>query len=601
MQHPPPDQEQSDYYHKVVDCQYACPAHTPVPQYIRLIAEGRYQEAYRLNRLSNVFPGILGRVCDRPCEPACRRGRLGEEPVAICRLKRAAADFRGNEGLSLPLFEHIEKSGKKIALIGAGPASLTVADDLMTLGYECHLFEKEALPGGAMRSQVPAFRLPEAVLNEELDSVISRGLLVYYGHEVRSLRAILDQGFDAVFVGTGAPLPRQLNLPGFEDLREGLYHGVHFLANVAFGHLKRLAGKTLVIGGGNTAMDCSRTALRCGSDDVVVIAPEKPDAMLASPWEQEDALREGVRLMHELLPLAFLSEDGHLTAVRFRKVKRLKDADGRWNPLFDEASAPVDLPCQQVILAIGQDLNLDFVRDCPEIRFQRAADGAQLPLVELDSETYQSGHPKVFFGGDAAFGPRNIIHAVADGHEAAISIDRFCRGLCVSERPALSAVLTSQKMGLHQWSYDNHFAKEGRHPVPAEPEDVCVRSLHLEVEQGFSRDLAAKEAARCLNCDVQTVFQPELCIECDACIDICPVECLMLTQATDDETLRQRFPRKADNHSQAIFSAAVPQTDRLMVKDENHCLHCGLCAERCPTAAWDMQSLEMLIPRAGDV
>lgn len=599
MQKKPESSEQTEYYHKVVDCQYACPAHTPVPQYIRLIAERKYTEAYMLNRRSNVFPGILGRVCDRPCEPACRRGRVEEKPVAICRLKRVAADFKSDDiSQWLPEVPE-EKNGKKIALVGAGPASLTVTDDLLPLGYECHLFEKDQKPGGAMCSQVPSFRLPQKVLDEETASVLNRGAKVFYNTRVKSLKSLLDQGYDAVFVGAGAPEARKLLLPGVENIQSGLLPGVEFLANVAFEHLDSLTGTTLVIGGGNTAMDCCRTALRVGSSQVKVIAPESYEQMLASPWEKEDSEREGIEFINHLLPVEFQSHNGALTAVVFKKLKSLFDESGAWNPVEEDGASPVILECNQVILAIGQSLNLDFIDPELGIQFKKDTHGNPLSTVDVDPLTYQSQHPGVFFGGDAAFGPKNIIQAVADGHQAAISIHQYCQGLSVRDRPEHQGILQSQKMTMNQWSYQNNYDQLNRHLVPHEETSKCVSSLKLEVELGFDQTLAESEAARCLNCDIQTVFEAPLCIECDACIDICPVECLMFSPESSESGIRKALPVPATNNDQAIFTSETPQTGRFMVKDENYCLHCGLCAERCPTGAWDMQSFDLKIPHAG--
>lgn len=601
MQKNPESCEQTEYYHKVVDCQYACPAHTPVPQYIRLIADRKYTEAYMLNRRSNVFPGILGRVCDRPCEPACRRGRVEEKPVAICRLKRVAADFKIKDISHLLPKVPSEKNGKTIALIGTGPSSLTVTDDLLTLGYECHLFEKDQKPGGAMCSQVPAFRLPQNVLDDEISSVLNRGAEVFYNTRIKSLKSLLDKGYDAVFVGAGAPEAKKLRIPGADTLQSGLLPGVEFLANVAFGHLETLSGTTLVIGGGNTAMDCCRTALRLGSTQVKVVAPESYHQMLASPWEKEDSEREGIEIKNHLLPVEFLNQNGALTGVVFKKLVSLFDANGAWNPVEDERSDPVVINCNQVILAIGQNLNLDFIDPELGIQFQKDSRGNPLATVEVNPLTYQSIHPKIFFGGDAAFGPKNIIQAVADGHQAAISIHQFCQGVSVTERPKNQGVLQSQKMTMNQWSYQNNYDLLDRQNVPHEDPSKCISSLKLEVELGFDAQLAESEAARCLNCDIQTVFEAPLCIECDACIDICPVECLIFSPDTSEATIRTSLPIPADNLQQAIFTAKTPQTERLMVKDENYCLHCGLCAERCPTGAWDMQSFDLKIPHAGDL
>jgi len=590
---PKTDTSQPDYYHKVVDCQWACPAHTNVPEYIRLIAEGRYADAYMVNRESNVFPGILGRVCDRPCEPACRRGRLPEDkPVAICRLKRVAADHRGDISARLPKAPK-QTNGKRVALIGAGPASLTVANDLLPLGYEVVVYEKEKKAGGAMRSQVPGFRLPEDVLDEETQVILGMGATVHYETPVTSLRALLGEGFDAVFVGTGAPLGRDLKIPGREDVTTGVHIGVDWLAGVAFGHVTAIGKRVVVIGGGNTAMDCCRTARRVGGRDIQVIAPEAYSEMLASPWEIEDAEGEGMTIRNHLLPIAFESREGRLTGVRFQKVERVYDANKRWDPK-PTGDAPIVVECDEVILAIGQNTAYPFVERDLGIGF----DDRGLPAVHR--ETMQSGLPQIFFGGDAAFGPKNIIWAVAHGHEAAISIHQYLSGQDLMQRPAKGMNLSSQKMGMHEWSYGNEYSAGRREHVPHAELALRLENLHLEVELGFDEAQAAKEAARCLNCDVQTVFSEPLCIECDACVDICPINCLTFTADGTVDDLRTRLNAPANNLSQALLISNPLETGRVMVKDEDLCIHCGLCAERCPTAAWDMQKFTLQLKKAGE-
>lgn len=570
------------YFHKVVDCQYACPAHTPVPEYIRLITQGRYTEAYMVNWYSNLFPGILGRVCDRPCEPACRRGRVDEEPVAICRLKRVTADFKDDDIEALLPPVPTQKNGKRIALIGAGPASLAVANDLLPHGYEITLFEKESRAGGAMFTQVPRFRLPTRVLDEELNRVLERGVQCVFNHEVKSLKKLADT-FDAVFVGTGAPNGRNLNIPGLKEAADHVLVGVEFLASVSFEHRTSLAEKIIVIGGGNTAMDCARTSFRLGAKHVSVIAPESYEEMLASPWEKEDAEEEEVRFVNHLLPKEFVCENGKLKGVRFQKLKQCYNAQKQWAPI-PSGEEDVFEPCDVVITAIGQNLAFPFID--ADLGISVGKNGR----VEVDAKTFQSKHPKIFFGGDAAFGPKNIIWAVAHGHEAAISIHLLCQNRSLNDRPEYGMNLLSQRIGLNQWSYDNGYFEEGRKKVPHHEFKACKTQLNLEVELGFDAKLALEESKRCLNCDVQTVFDPELCIECDACVDICPTNCLTIAPNVDDtEILKHSLKSYPKNASQDLFASKVPQTDRLMVKDENLCLHCGLCAERCPTAAWDMK------------
>ena len=576
---PPTEISNPNYFHKVVDCQWACPSHTPVPEYIRLIAQGRYAAAYLLNWESNVFPGILGRVCDRPCEPACRRGRLEEKPVAICRLKRVAADYKGEIEAFMPEIP-ATKNGKRIALLGAGPASLTVARDLMPLGYHCVLFEKDPKGGGLMRSNIPSFRLPAAVLDEEVDRILNFGVEARFGHEVKSLKAILDQEFDAVFIGTGAPRGKDLDIPGRQDAAGNIHIGIDFLTSVAFEHVHRIGQRVLVIGGGNTAMDCCRTALRLGAEDVKVTVRSPRKDMKASDWEIEEAEHEGIPILDNLNPKEFIVEGGRLKGVRFQKMRaEYEDGRRRLIPTGEE----VVLECDDVLLAIGQENAFPWIEDDLGVEFT----GRHMPKV--DRATMMSARPGVFFGGDAAWGPENIIWAVAHGHQAAISIDLFCHGKPLDQRPGPGFSLISQKMGIHEWAYDNAYSPERRVGVPHADLARSLRNLKVEVELGYDDRLAAKEAERCLNCDVQTVFARSLCIECDACMDICPVDCINFTENGQEAELRERLRVPARNPSQDLYVSDVLKTGRVMVKDEDLCLHCGLCAERCPTGAWDMQ------------
>ena len=587
------DTSHPDYYHRVVDCQWACPAHTDVPEYIRLIAQGRYTDAYLVNRQSNVFPGILGRVCDRPCEPACRRGRVEEKPVAICRLKRVAADLREDLDGRLPKIPQL-KNGRRIACIGAGCASLTVANDLLPLGYEVTIFERYGLPGGLMRSNIPSFRLPERVLDEEIGMILGMGVDLRLGTPVESLRAMLEQGgFDAVFVGSGAPKGKELTLPGREAASANVHIGISWLESVAFGHTERIGERVLIIGVGNTAMDCCRTSLRLGAREVKVMARKPRGFFKASPWELEDAEEERVEIIVNRSPKAFVVENGRLTGMRFECMEYELDARGRI--LSERVSGEEFLPADDVILAIGQENAFPWIERDLGIEFDRW----DVPVV--DAQTFQSTRAGVFFGGDAAFGPKNIIWAVEHGHQAAISIHRHCEGEPIAERAAPQVTLHSRKMGMHEWSYANDYAPIERRLVPHVSLKERFKKLNIEVELGFSAEQAAEEAQRCLNCDVQTVFAAKLCIECDACMDICPVDCLTITGNGPEAELRTRLKASATNVAQPLYvSGALPQTGRVMVKDEDLCVHCGLCAERCPTAAWDMQKSHVHWPHAAD-
>ena len=587
------DTSHPDYFHRVVDCQWACPAHTDVPEYIRLIAQGRYTDAYLVNRESNVFPGILGRVCDRPCEPACRRGRVEDKPVAICRLKRVAADLRDEIEGRLPKIPQ-RKNGRRIACIGAGCASLTVANDLLPLGYEVTIFERYGQPGGLMRSNIPSFRLPERVLDEEIGMILGMGVDLRLGTPVESLRAMLEQGgFDAVFVGSGAPKGKELTLPGREAASANVHIGISWLESVAFGHIERIGERVLIIGVGNTAMDCCRTSLRLGAREVKVMARKPRGFFKASPWELEDAEEERVEIIVNRSPKAFVVQNGRLTGMRFECMEYELDARGRI--LSERVSGEEFLPADDVILAIGQENAFPWIERDLGIEFDRW----DVPVV--DAQTFQSTRAGVFFGGDAAFGPKNIIWAVEHGHQAAISIHRHCEGEPIAERAAPQVTLHSRKMGMHEWSYANDYAPIERRLVPHVSLKERFKKLNIEVELGFSAEQAAEEAQRCLNCDVQTVFAAKLCIECDACMDICPVDCLTITGNGPEAELRTRLKASATNVAQPLYvSAALPQTGRVMVKDEDLCVHCGLCAERCPTAAWDMQKSHVHWPHAAD-
>lgn len=577
----PTDISNPEYFHKVVDCQYACPAHTPVPEYIRLIAAERYTDAYMINWESNVFPGILGRTCDRPCEPACRRGRLGDEdPVAICRLKRVAADNKGEVLHRMPKIP-TKKNGKKIALVGGGPASLTVARDLAPLGYEIHLYDEWNKGGGMMRTQIPAFRLPESVLDEEVDYILNMGIHTHFNHYVNSLRALLEKNYDAIFVGTGAPKGRNLKLPGREEADANVHIGIEFLASVAFEHVKQIGKKVIVLGGGNTAMDCCRTSRRIGGEEVTVVVRSPFKDMKASPWEIEDAIAEDIPIHNNMPPKEFIVENGTLKGVLFGKVRAEYDENGR-RKLIPTGEPDVFIEADDVIIAIGQDNAFPWIERDIGIEF------GKWDLPVLNKTTFQSTNLKVFFGGDAAFGPENVITAVAHGHHAAVSIDLFCQGKSVFERPAPTTNLVQQKMGLHEWIYDSAVVDDARYKVPHERKEKTLSDRKVEVELGFDQQLGFQEAQRCLNCDVQTVFSTPKCIECDACVDICPTTCITFTKNGDEEDLRLRLNAPSNNPSQDLYVSDTLPTNRVMIKDEDLCLHCGLCAERCPTSAWDM-------------
>ncbi len=591
------DIRRPDHFHRVVDCQWACPAHTPVPEYIRMIAAGRFADAYMVNWHSNVFPGILGRTCDRPCEPACRRGRVEEnqvarpEPVAICRLKRVAADFKDDIRGRMPR-RRVPMNGRRVACVGAGPASLTVARDLAPLGYEVIVFDRDPKAGGMIRTQIPRFRLPEEVIDEETGYVLGLGVEFRAGVPIDSMKRLLADGYDAVFVGSGAPRGRDLDLPGRSEASAKIHIGIDWLASVSFGHVTAVGRRVIVLGGGNTAMDCCRTARRLGGEDVKVVVRSGFDEMKASPWEKEDAMHEGIPILNFLVPKAFLHDNGRLTGMSFDKVQAVYDERGR-RSLVPTGEPEQRIDCDEVLVAVGQENAFPWIeRDCG-IEF----DEWGMPV--LDKTTLQSTRAHVFFGGDAALGPKNIIWAVAQGHDAAVSIDKYLNGEDVRERPAPGVTLVSQKMGIHEWSYDNQIAADTRFKVPWHDVNQSLRNIKIEVELGFDVQTAWKEAQRCLNCDVQTVFSAQQCIECDACVDVCPTDCITFTANGEEGELRKRLSRPAVNAGQPLYVSAQLKTGRVMVKDEDVCLHCGLCAERCPTGAWDMQKFLLNVTHAG--
>jgi len=593
----PTDIAAPDYFHKVVDCQWACPAHTPVPEYIRMIAAGRYGDAYMVNWESNVFPGILGRTCDRPCEPACRRGRVEEEnlakpePVAICRLKRVAADLKEDISARLPA-KPTKTNGKKIACVGAGPAALTVARDLAPLGYEVTVFDGDKRAGGMIRSQIPKFRLPEEVIDEEVGYVLNLGVEFRGGERIDSLKDLLGKGYDAVFVGSGAPRGRDLDLPGRQEAAKNIHIGIDWLSSVSFGHIEKIGKRVIVLGGGNTAMDCCRSSKRLGGDDVKVIVRSGFEEMKASPWEKEDAGHEGILILNYFVPKAFLHTEGKLTGMSFEKVKAIYDTKGK-RSLVPSGEPDQIFECDDVLVAVGQENSFPWIERDVGLEFDKWG----MPVV--DTVTMQGSIKNVFFGGDAAFGPKNIIWAVAHGHEAAISIDKFCSGESTADRPPPMVNLYSQKMGIHEWSYDNSPVNDLRFKVPLKDINLALKNIKVEVELGFDAALAFKEAERCLNCDVQTVFNAAQCIECDACVDICPMDCITFTENGEEADLRTRLQAPATDLTQDLYVSPGLKTGRIMAKDEDVCLHCGLCAERCPTGAWDMQKFLLNMTHAG--
>ena len=436
--------------------------------------------------------------------------------------------------------------------------------------------------GGFIRSQIPKFRLPPAIIDEEVGYILDLGVEFRNNTYVGSLKSLMAEGYDAIFVGSGAPRGRELDVPGRQEAAANIHIGIDWLASVSFGHVKSIGRRVIVLGGGNTAMDCCRSARRLGGVEVKVVVRSGFEEMKASPWEKDDAMHEDIPIMNFLVPKEVLHDNGRLTGMLFDKVRAEYDARKR-RTLVPTGEAPVHIECDDILVAIGQENAFPWIERDIGIEFDRW----DMPVV--DEVTMQSTHPKVFFGGDAAFGPKNIIWAVAHAHQAAISIDRLCRGEDVKDRPPPGVTLVSQKMGIHEWSYDNDVSIDLRFKVPHREKAIALNDITAEVELGFDLELAFKEAQRCLNCDVQTVFAPKLCIECDACVDICPVDCINFTPDGEENELRTRLNAPAPNATQDLYIADGLKTGRIMAKDEDVCLHCGLCAERCPTGAWDMQ------------
>ncbi|MGH7694963.1 MAG: FAD-dependent oxidoreductase, partial [Gemmatimonadaceae bacterium] len=402
-------------------------------------------------------------------------------------------------------------------------------------------------------------------------------------------RSLLQEGFDAVFVGSGAPKGKDLEIPGRE--RDDTTHiGIEWLANVHFGHVEKIGERVLIIGVGNTAMDCCRTTKRLGGKDIKVVARRSRPYFKASPWELEDAEEEGVEIVENHAPRRFVRENGRLVGMEFEQL-RWSEQNGKQR---SEVVGTVVIPCDDVILAIGQDNAFPWIERDLGLEFDEHG------MPKVDRLTMQSTLPGVFFGGDAAWGPENIIWAVAHGHEAAISIHQHCLKQPLSERPPQGMNLISAKVGMHAWSYSNDYSPVQRMKMTHAELEERFSKLNVEVELGFTAEQTAKEVERCLNCDIQTHFTTSLCIECDACVDVCPVNCLTIAPDGDEVDLRKQLMAPAQNPSQALFASdALPQTKRVMLKDEDICLHCGLCAERCPTAAWDMRKFELLLPYAG--
>jgi NADPH-dependent glutamate synthase beta subunit-like oxidoreductase len=440
-------------------------------------------------------------------------------------------------------------------------------------------------------TQIPRFRLPMEVIDEEVGYVLGLGVQ-FVQRKIESMKTLMAEGYDAIFVGSGAPRGRDLDIPGRKEGAKNIHIGIDWLSSVSFGHTSKIGKRVIVLGGGNTAMDCCRTSKRLGGDDVKVIVRSGFDEMKASPWEKEDAQHEGIPILNFLVPKTFVVSNDRLSGMTFEKVKAVYDDKGR-RSLVPTGEPDQFFECDDVLVAVGQENAFPWIERNSGIEFDKWG----LPV--LNKATFQSSVKNVFFGGDAAFGPKNIIWAVAHGHDAAVSIDRLLNNEDIGERPAPGVTLVSQKMGIHEWSYDNDIATDARYKVPWADIKLTLKNVKAEVELGFDVATAWKEAQRCLNCDVQTVFTDKLCIECDACVDICPMDCITFTANDDEKALREKLNAPARNLTQDLYVSGPLKTARIMAKDEDVCLHCGLCAERCPTGAWDMQKFFLDMTYAG--
>jgi NADPH-dependent glutamate synthase beta subunit-like oxidoreductase len=443
-----------------------------------------------------------------------------------------------------------------------------------------------------IRSQIPKFRLPVSIIDEEVGYILNLGAVTRLGEYVGSMKALLEEDYDAIFVGCGAPRGRELDVPGRKEAAANIHIGIDWLSSVSFGHTTSIGKRVIVLGGGNTAMDCCRSSRRLGGESVTVVVRSGFEEMKASPWEKEDAMHEDIPILNYHVPKSVSHENGKLNGMWFEKVRAEFDAKGRRN-LVPTGEPDVFIPCDDVLVAIGQENAFPWIERDAGIEFDRWG----LPV--LNEKSLQSTQPRVFFGGDSAFGPKNIIWAVAHAHDAAISIHKLCQGQDVNDRPPPDYSLVSQKMGIHEWSYDNEVFNDKRYRVPLREKAIALKDIKMEVELGFDPVLAFREAERCLNCDIETVFAPPLCIECDACVDICPVDCITFTAPGEESDLRSRRNAPAPNLTQDLYIADGLKTGRFMVKDEDVCLHCGLCAERCPTGAWDMQKFYLEMAHVG--
>ncbi len=614
----------------------ACPVHTQAGRYVSLIAQGRYEEAYRYARIPNPFASICGRVCGHPCEPACRRGQF-DSPISIRALKRFVTERYGPESRN-PIDVFSEKPrvkhAEKVAVIGSGPAGMSAAHDLALLGYPVTVFEAAAVPGGMMHLGIPEYRLPRDVLQAQIREILDMGpelkLNMRLGRDF-SLEDLKRQGFKSVLMAFGLHRSRDLNLPGHE--LDGVVKGIDFLLNVNLGYRFEVGKRVVVIGGGNVAidvarsavreqqkmapegglpneltssemdvamkefMDVSRAALRMGAREVLLVCLESRAEMPAAEEEIEEGLLEGMKLRPSLGPKQFVGKDGKLVGLQVIQCLSVFDENKRFNPKFAEGTESV-IPCDTVILAIGQSSDTSFLNTTDGIETTRQG------TLKIDPDTLMTTAPGIFAAGDIAFGPRLIINAVADGKKAAVEIDKYLRGPQWKPKAKYVqiTVLDHHEMAAH---YDEY----SRLPVPALPIDR--RTGVAEVETGFTEQQAREEASRCLKCWINTIFEGTEasgteCILCGGCVDVCPENCLSLVPLKefafteeDKERLRNEQQLRAVDLQHLSPDELTQIEGSVMVKDETVCIRCGLCAERCPARTISMEAFEVFEEEPG--
>jgi NADPH-dependent glutamate synthase beta subunit-like oxidoreductase len=611
-----------EFWKNLVPCQIGCPIHTDAGRYVQLIAERRYEEAYLTARSPNPFASVCGRVCAAPCEDVCRRGKI-DAPVSIRALKRFVTEKYGVESLSpdiqnkllegapepgnkwlwhLPMQTATRRKivkNKKVAVVGSGPAGLSCAHDLALMAYEVVVFEATGIAGGMLRHGIPEYRLSRTLIDKEIDKIKSLGAEIRFNTpltEQFGLSELKKQGFEAVFISVGTQKGRDLNIEGSN--LDGVVKAIDYLLNINNGYRVNLGKKVLVVGGGfvafdaarmalrggpeppspslHEAVDAARTAMRGGAEEVHIASlesfAEMPVLRTAQGHEEfEEARREGVIFHPQRGPKRFVGEKGKLKAIEFIGVKRTYDENGRFGPVYDESVSEY-FGADSVILAVGQQTDLSFITP---------SDGIELTpgrLVKVHPETLATTAKGVFAGGDSAFGPRNIIDAVANGKRAALSIDEYLRG----EKPVTHYELLIDKIPTRRYTRPEEFEQ---HPRQAPPTiDLNRRTGISEVESGYAEEQAQTQAERCLACHVQTIYDAEKCVMCNRCVDVCPEYCLKLVPFPDLDLDESTKTKLMQQYNLDPFSPATA-----MIKDDETCIRCGLCAICCPTDAMTME------------